>query len=405
MDNQFVWTGESLHVVGVGASAGGLEAIEVLFDNIAVGTQAAYVVIQHLSPDFNSLMDQLLARHTSLSIHRAEDGMLVEADHIYLLPPRKEMTIHGHRLRLVEQRKDRSPSLVIDTFFTSLAQDLGPNAIGIVLSGTGSDGSRGIRAIKEAGGSVLVQDERSAKFDGMPRAAAATGIADAVLPPWEMAIELRALILEGQVTAAKIVAAGSTELLELAQKKRKGIDFSQHKAEEILAPALNELERNVSGLALFSKVDELTADKRSADLAETAKAVQDRMRKTPGFPEAEVVFGDLPLVTGSPEALEWLLFELVRASAQNALDAAQPAVRVSAALAGSAWEISIADNGAAPGEHELSREVFFPYRRGSGRDLALAVSALIVRRHGGDIWIRPAEPQGRSVTISLPLTR
>ena len=147
----------------------------------------AFVVVQHLSPDFKSLMDELLSRRTEIAIHRVEDGMAVEPNAIYLIPPKKEMIISGGRLLLTDKDPATGLSLPIDTFFRSLAQDCGERAVGIILSGTGSDGSRGIRAIHDAGGLVIAQSEDTAKFDGMPRSAVETGVVDLVLPPVGMA--------------------------------------------------------------------------------------------------------------------------------------------------------------------------------------------------------------------------
>jgi two-component system CheB/CheR fusion protein len=174
------------HVVGIGASAGGLEALERFFDNVPTNSGMAFVVIQHLSPDFKSLMDELLARHTDLPIRLVEDGMTIEPDHVYLIPPKKEMIISGGRLLLSERDHLQELSLPIDVFFRSLAQDCGPRAVAIVLSGGGSDGSRGIRDVHEGGGLVLVQDVESAQFDGMPKTARDAGVAHWVLAPHEM---------------------------------------------------------------------------------------------------------------------------------------------------------------------------------------------------------------------------
>ncbi|HEX9295370.1 MAG TPA: chemotaxis protein CheB [Polyangiaceae bacterium] len=173
-------------VVGIGASAGGLEALERFFDHVPTDTGMAFVIIQHLSPDFKSLMDELLARHTQLPIDLVEDGMRVEPDHLYLIPSRKEMIISGGRLLLSERDRQQELTLPIDVFFRSLAQDCGPRAVAIVLSGGGSDGSRGIRDVHDAGGLVIVQDTASAQFDGMPRTARDAGVADWVLAPEEM---------------------------------------------------------------------------------------------------------------------------------------------------------------------------------------------------------------------------
>ena len=178
--------GTTPYIVGIGASAGGLEALEAFFDNVPLRSGMAFVVVQHLSPDFRSLMDELLARHTDLPIHLVEDGMVVEADHVYLIPPKKEMIISGGRLLLSERDRQQELTLPIDVFFRSLAQDCGKRAVAIVLSGGGSDGSRGIRAVHEAGGLVIVQDIDSAQFDGMPKTARDAGVATFVLAPQEM---------------------------------------------------------------------------------------------------------------------------------------------------------------------------------------------------------------------------
>src|SRR5512145_660896 len=174
------------HVVGIGASAGGLEALEEFFAATPVDTGMAFVVVQHLSPDFKSVMDELLSRHTPMPVLLVQDGIRVQANCVYLIPPRKEMIIAGRRLLLSDKGASQELNLPIDTFFRSLAQDLGCNAIGIVLSGAGSDGARGIRDIHHAGGIVLCQDEQSAGFDGMPRSARDTGVVDDVLPPAQM---------------------------------------------------------------------------------------------------------------------------------------------------------------------------------------------------------------------------
>ncbi|MGB0909585.1 MAG: chemotaxis protein CheB [Nitrospirales bacterium] len=171
------------HIMGVGASAGGLDAIEQLFKNMPLRTGIGFVVIQHLSPAFPSMMVEILARHTLIPINRAEDGMPVEPDTIYLIPPKKNMILSSGILRLTDQDPTESLHLPIDIFFRSLAQDVRTRSMGVILSGTGADGSRGIREIHNVGGYVVVQDETTAKFDGMPRTAIATGVANSVSPP------------------------------------------------------------------------------------------------------------------------------------------------------------------------------------------------------------------------------
>ena len=173
-------------IVGIGASAGGLESLEQLFSNLPSDTGLAFVVVQHLSPDFRSLMDELIARHSTMPVRLADDGMLVEPNHIYLMPPRKEMIIRERHLWLAD-KEPHTFSLPIDSFFRSLAQDIGAQAIAIVLSGSGSDGSRGIVDVKRFGGVVMAESATSAKFDGMPLAAAATGKVDHTHTPADLA--------------------------------------------------------------------------------------------------------------------------------------------------------------------------------------------------------------------------
>jgi len=183
-----------VYYVGVGASAGGLEALESFFSQMPAENGMAFIVIQHLSPDYKSMMVELLSKRTAMIVRRAEEGMLVEANSVYLIPPKKNLSIFHGKLLLSESEHSRGLNLPIDVFLRSLADDQAEKAIGVILSGTGSDGVRGIRAIKEAGGMVMVQSEESAKFDGMPRAATSTGLADFILPPDEMPAKLSSFI-------------------------------------------------------------------------------------------------------------------------------------------------------------------------------------------------------------------
>jgi hypothetical protein len=157
------------YVAGIGASAGGLEALEQMFQNMPGDTGMAFVVIQHLSPDFDSMMAELLVRKTDMPVQTATDGMAVKPNGIYLIPPKKEMIISDGKLLLKDKDPEQGLSLPIDQFSKSLARDFGERSVGIVLSGTGSDGSRGICDIHEAGGLVIVQTQDTAKFDGMPK--------------------------------------------------------------------------------------------------------------------------------------------------------------------------------------------------------------------------------------------
>ncbi len=174
------------YIVGIGASAGGLEALEHFVNRLEVNANAAYVLVQHLSPNHKSLMAEILANHTNLPIQYADDGMLVEAGNIYLIPPSKNIRMYKGRLFLSEQDR-KGLNFPIDLFLQSLALDAQDRAIGVILSGTGSDGTLGIRAIKEQGGLVLAQQPDSAKFDGMPLSAINTRLVDRITLPERMA--------------------------------------------------------------------------------------------------------------------------------------------------------------------------------------------------------------------------
>jgi two-component system CheB/CheR fusion protein len=189
------------HVVAIGASAGGLEALESLFESLSPATGAAYVVITHLSPDFKSIMDELLARRTPMSVHVVEDGDALTPNCVYVIPPGKDMIVQSGRLLLSDRSMQAAPSLPIDLFFSALAGEYGARGVGIILSGTGADGARGARALNEAGGLVIAQSMESARFDGMPRAAVETGVVDLVLPPEEIGPAL-AERLSGRARAA-----------------------------------------------------------------------------------------------------------------------------------------------------------------------------------------------------------
>ena len=218
-------------VVGIGASAGGLEALERFFEQVPVDSGMAFVVVQHLSPDFRSLMDEILARRTAMPVHLVEDGVHVEPNHIYLIPAKKEMIISRGRLLLSDRGADQELSTPIDVFFRSLAQDCEAQAIAIVLSGGGSDGSRGICDVHDAGGLVLVQDPETAQFDGMPRMASDAGVADAVLPPHEMP---RFLLAQAGTSSSQRVETARTGEQGMGAVYRMlerefGIDFTHYK--------------------------------------------------------------------------------------------------------------------------------------------------------------------------------
>jgi len=194
------------HYVAIGASAGGLEAIESFFTNMVPDSGLGFIVVQHLSPDYKSLMVELLSKKTAMPVQRAEEGMVVKPNHVYLIPPKKNLTIFHGKLLLSEQDYTRGINLPIDVFLHSLAEDQGERAVAIILSGTGSDGMRGVRAIKEFGGMIMAQTEDSAKFDGMPKAAQSTGLCDFILPAEEMPGQLLNWVKHPYVTKTQRAA-------------------------------------------------------------------------------------------------------------------------------------------------------------------------------------------------------
>ena len=183
----------SFPIVAIGASAGGLESLEKLFSRLPADTGMAFVVLQHLSPDFKSLMDELLSRRTQMRIQLAEHDMAVEPNTVYLLPPMKEMIIRQRRLLLNDKDPRHGLTLPIDLFFRSLANDVGERAIAVVLSGSGSDGSRGVQEIRRTGGIVLCESPDTAQFNGMPLSTIRTGTVEHILPPDELADALAAI--------------------------------------------------------------------------------------------------------------------------------------------------------------------------------------------------------------------
>jgi two-component system CheB/CheR fusion protein len=252
------------YVVGIGASAGGLEALERLFQSMPSDTGMAFVVVQHLSPDFKSLMNELLARWTDMPVHVVEDRMPVAANQIFLMPPQKEMIISDGKLLLTAREPSDELRLPIDQFFRSLARDAGEHSIAVVLSGTGSDGSRGIRDVHEAGGHVIVQSDETAKFNGMPKSAIETGVVDAILAPGEIPSELLLKINHPSPTGAPEESSSVLTPVFRLLREKFGIDFTYYKPSTVG----RRLERRVQlsrAHTLEDYVEQLFADGEELD--------------------------------------------------------------------------------------------------------------------------------------------
>lgn len=174
-------------IVGIGASAGGLEALEQFLSHVPTASGLAYVVVQHLDPNHKGIMVELLQRATPMPVRQITDRLSVEPNHVYVIPPNRDLSILHGVLHLLEPEAPRGLRLPIDFFLRALAADRQERAIGVILSGMGSDGTLGLRTIKENAGAVFVQDPATAKFDGMPRSAIDAGLADVIAPAEELA--------------------------------------------------------------------------------------------------------------------------------------------------------------------------------------------------------------------------
>jgi len=224
-------------IVGIGASAGGLEALEQFLSNVSGNSGMAYVVVQHLDPTHKGMLPELLQRITKMEVLQVTDNMAVTPDKVYVIPPNKTMTLENGKLRLFEPTKERGQRLPIDYFLESLAEDHGELSIGIILSGMGNDGSAGVRALKEKNGIVMVQDPDNAKFDSMPRSAISTVSVDIVSP----ANELPARLFEFLKRIPSLVSDKDLEIKDKSSLEKiinllrtyTGNDFSLYKKNTI----------------------------------------------------------------------------------------------------------------------------------------------------------------------------
>jgi two-component system CheB/CheR fusion protein len=236
--------------VGIGASAGGLAAFEAFFSSLPKGMDpgVAFVLVQHLAPDHKSMLVELVRRYTHLPVFEVTASTVVKANCIYIIPPKQDLALLGSSLQLIEPTAPRGQRLPIDFFFRSLAADQRELAIGIVLSGTGSDGTMGVRAIKEAGGMVMAQAPETSEFDGMPRSALATGVVDYVLPANKMVAQLMAYLKYafGKLSSATdhpaVGTEGTLKKIFILLRHHVGHDFSQYKPSTIY----RRIERRMS---------------------------------------------------------------------------------------------------------------------------------------------------------------
>lgn len=220
-------------IVGIGASAGGLEALELFFQNMPIENGMTFVIIQHLDPKHKGIMPELLQRITKMKVFQAVDRLKVKPNCLYVIPPNKSMTLFNGELLLFDFLEPKGLRLPIDTFFSSLADDQAEGSIGIILSGMGSDGSQGIKDIKEKNGIVLVQEPETAKFDGMPQSACKAVNVDAIAPVEQLPsklIDLLKFIPKGNPDhEIEHKTKGSLEKIILLLRQQTGHDFSLYK--------------------------------------------------------------------------------------------------------------------------------------------------------------------------------
>jgi len=276
-------------IVGVGASAGGLEAYRHMLQALPRDAGAALVLVQHLDPTHTSLLSEILARSTSMPVREVQGELAVEPNHIYVIPPGRTMVIAGGVLRLLPREQTRSPHRPIDVFLRSLAESQRHLAVGVILSGTGNDGTQGLEAIKAEGGITFAQDE-TAQHDGMPRSAIAAGCADFVLPPEAIARELARIghhLTSIPVQEDKARGESSTEKMLRRLREVTGVDFSQYR--------FSTLYRRISRRMLLHKIDKPTDYLRllEQDVAEVRALYQDILISVTSFFRDPDAFGVL----------------------------------------------------------------------------------------------------------------
>lgn len=231
----------NLLITAIGASAGGIEAFTELVSNLPSDTGMAFVLVQHLDPKHHSILTELVSKKTEMKVTEVTDGMGVEPNHVYVIPPNATMSISNHMLLLGPREESRGVHMSIDHFMRSLAEEQGNRSIGVILSGSGTDGTLGMAEIQAQGGVTFAQDEASAKYDGMPRSAIAAGCVDYVLPPKAIARELARIarhpyVAHGEGTQAASLISEGNGLNTIFQLLRRstGVDFTHYRQTTIL---------------------------------------------------------------------------------------------------------------------------------------------------------------------------
>ena len=224
--------------VGIGASAGGLDALQRFLSNIPENSGMAFIIVQHMDPTHKSGLVNILSRYTPMEVQEVVDGVQVLPDHVYIIHPNRDMGILNGKLQLIEPIEPHGLRLPINYFFTSLGQDQKDRSVGIILSGFGSDGSLGLKAIKANGGICIAQDPSTAEYDSMPNSAINTGLVDMILSPEEMPKKLLSYKKSSHKILKKILTPEDKTVQSLRKifiliRNRTGQDFSQYKKSTI----------------------------------------------------------------------------------------------------------------------------------------------------------------------------
>ena len=271
-------------VVAIGASAGGIEATTELLTQLPNGTGLSFVLVQHLDPKHQSFLADLLSKRTAIKVSEVQDGIAIEPDHAYVIPPNTSMSVSKGRLRLHAREESRGVHMPIDKFMRSVAEEYGDNAIGIVLSGSGTDGTLGIAEIQAHGGVTFAQDDATAKYNSMPRSAVNSGSVDYILGPKQIARELvriarlsrtRSPIAEEAEVPAPEGAALSTIFQML--RRNTGVDFTHYRQTTIL--------RRIQRRMIVHKMEKLEEYVRylRANSSETKALYQDMLINVTSF--------------------------------------------------------------------------------------------------------------------------
>jgi CheB methylesterase/CheR methyltransferase, all-alpha domain len=234
--------GDDLSIVAIGASAGGIEAFTELARNLSTDTGMSFLFIQHLDPTHDSILTELVSKETKMPVREVTNGLQVAPNHVYMIPPNTKMSISGNTLELTRREDSRGAHMSIDYFMRSLAEAQGNRSIGVILSGSESDGTLGLAEIQAQGGVTFAQEEASARYDGMPHSAIAAGCVDYILPPKAIARELSRIakhpfvIRPDAASVSQLATAGEARLDTIFQLLRRttGVDFTHYRQTTIL---------------------------------------------------------------------------------------------------------------------------------------------------------------------------